>query len=82
MSRGLPSFGAYTGGIPELLSEEFIFSNSYKNIDEICTILKKFDKESMHNQARINFGTSKLYAKEIIEKRRQDFFCLFVKSKR
>lgn len=82
MSRGLPSFGAYTGGIPELLSEEFIFSNSYKNIDEICTILKKFDKESMHNQARINFGTSKLYAKEIIEKRRQDFFGLFVKSKR
>ena len=78
MSRGLPCFGAKTGGIPELLSKEFIFSNSYRNIGEICTILKRFDKETIYNQAKINFETSKFYEKEIIEKRRKDFFDLFV----
>ena len=32
MSRGLPAFGANTAGIPELIEDEFIFSNTRNNI--------------------------------------------------
>src|SRR5699024_4986762 len=46
-SRGLPAFGARTGGIPELLEDDFIFSNTRKNIDEICNILMNFDIDIM-----------------------------------
>jgi len=74
MSRGLPAFGATTGGIPELLDDEFIFSNTQNNINEICDILSKFDKETMKNQAIKNFNMSKNYKKDIIEARRKDFF--------
>ena len=50
MSRGVPAFGARTGGIPELLDEDFIFSNTNSNIDEICRILKSFNKDNMKEQ--------------------------------
>ena len=47
MSRALPSFGANTAGIPELLEPEYIFSNTRRNIDEICNILQSFTKDTM-----------------------------------
>lgn len=74
MSRGLPACGANTAGIPELLEEEFIFSNTRKNIKEICNILLKFNKNIMEEQAKRNYKESKKYSKEIIENRRQNFF--------
>ena len=77
MSRGLPAFGAKTGGIPELLQEEFLFSNTRKNIDEICNILINFDKEKMIKQANFNFKVAKRYDRLTIEKRRQEFFKYF-----
>lgn len=55
MSRALPAFVAKTAGIPELLEQDFIFSNTRKNIDEIVGILKSFDKETMINQSKRNF---------------------------
>mgnify|MGYP001477453972 FL=1 len=77
MSRGLPAFGAKTAGIPELLQEEFLFSNTRKNIDEICNILINFDKEKMIKQANFNFKVAKRYDRLTIEKRRQEFFKYF-----
>ena len=38
MSRGIPAFGAKTGGIPELLPEQYLFRNSSKNINEFFKI--------------------------------------------
>ena len=73
MSRAVPSFGAKTAGIPELLEDDFIFSNSGKNIDEICEILKKFDKTVMCKQAIRNYEESKKYDKDVIEYRRKEF---------
>lgn len=81
MSRGLPAFGANTAGIPELLESKFIFSNTNKNIDEICNILKRFDKESMISQANRNYDESKKYDKHLIEERRSKFFKQFAKTK-
>jgi len=77
MSRGLPAFGARTAGIPELLESQYTFSNTAKNINEICLILKRFDKRSMAEQAMRNYQESKKYDKDIIEKRRQEFMLEF-----
>ena len=74
MSRGLPAFGAKTAGIPELLEQDFIFSNTWKNIDEIIEILMSLDKEVMLKQARRNYAESKKYDKNVIEERRRRFF--------
>lgn len=80
MSRGLPSFGAKTGGIPELLSHEFIFSNSHRNINEIEKILCSFDNKKMLEQAECNFKKSKEYQKEKLEYRRKQFYSKFFMS--
>lgn len=80
MSRGIPAFGAKTGGIPELLEDEYIFSNTRRNIDEICNILKSFNKHSMGIQAKRNYDESKKYDKNIIEYRRKKFFEQFVNN--
>ncbi|MGM0897045.1 MAG: glycosyltransferase [Bacillota bacterium] len=74
MSQGLPSFGAKTAGIPELLENEFIFSNSRKNVSEIIHILRSFSKEKMQSQANRNYQESQKYKKEIIEDKRNRFF--------
>lgn len=79
MSRALPAFGAKSGGIPELLEQEFIFSNTSKNIDEICTILKGFNWSKMEMQARRNYYESKKYDKDKIETRRKAFYDDFEK---
>ncbi|MGR5915177.1 glycosyltransferase family 4 protein [Bacillus pacificus] len=80
MSRGLPALGARTAGIPELLESEFIFSNTKKNIDEICAILKKFNNEVMIAQSNRNYIEAKKYDKEVIETRRKNFFKKFASS--
>ncbi|MBP3917180.1 glycosyltransferase [Clostridium sp.] len=74
MSRGLPAFGAKTGGIPELIDSKYIFSNSSKNINEICEILKNFETEDLKTVAITNFNNSKKYIKNIIDDRRNLFF--------
>lgn len=74
MSRGLPAFGARTGGIPELLEDKYIFSNTNKNIKEIIGILGRFDEYSMIVQAKRNFEESKKYEKKRIDDRRTRFF--------
>lgn len=79
MSRGVPSFGACTAGIPELLERSFIFSNTSNNIKEICDLLHSFDKNNMLVQAERNFKESKKYDKSVIEKRRVTFFEEFKK---
>ncbi|EJM6075230.1 glycosyltransferase family 4 protein [Enterococcus faecalis] len=70
MSRGLPAIGARTGGIPELIVPERIFSNSNKNIDEICDLLKGFSKEKLEKDAKRNFYESKKYVTSKITERR------------
>lgn len=80
MSRGIPALGARTAGIPELLEDKFIFSNTTNNINEICEILMGLDQETMLAQAKRNYIESKKYDKEIIEGRRKVFLKKFVDS--
>lgn len=74
MSRALPAFGARTAGIPELLEQQYIFSNKMNNVSEICNILQSYNKETMIKQAKRNYSESKKYDKTIIEERRMKFF--------
>jgi glycosyltransferase involved in cell wall biosynthesis len=78
MSRGCPCIGSNAGGIPELLDNMFIFSSG--NVKELANILVSLDTEKMIKQAKRNFDFSKGYAKEIIEKRRKEFFQEFAES--
>ncbi|WP_042345882.1 glycosyltransferase [Bacillus massiliigorillae] len=73
MSRGVPALGADTGGIPELLGGEVVFSNKKHNIGEICSILEEFNNEIMVKQAKRNYKEAKKYDKEFIEMRRKKF---------
>lgn len=78
MSRAIPAFGANTAGIPELLQDDFIFSNTRNNINEICSILLSYNKRMMLYQAKRNYKESKRYDKSIIESTRNSFFNEFV----
>jgi glycosyltransferase involved in cell wall biosynthesis len=80
MSRGVPAFGAKTAGIPELLENGCLFSNTRNNIREICSILQSFSREAMTSQAIRNFNESKNYHSGIIEERRNKFFMDFINS--
>ena len=77
MSRALPCIGAKTAGIPELLSNECIFSNSSNEVSEICQILKRMisSSQEMEKLAKINYEESKKYARNILIDRRTRFFC-------
>lgn len=77
MSRGVPSLGANTAGIPELLDKELIFSNTKENLNEISRMLLILNKEKMLEQSQRNYKESQKYKKEIIENRRQLFYTEF-----
>lgn len=80
MSRGIPAAGAATGGIPELLDNQFIFSNSKNTVFEICNILKGLTPKVLEQQAKRNFEAAKEYELGILSKRREDFFRDFFKN--
>jgi len=80
MSKGLPSFGANTAGIPELLESKYIFSNTSKNISEICNILLSLNPTDMLKQSERNYLESQKYNKDVIDNRRNIFFEEFKKD--
>ncbi|MCP1126095.1 glycosyltransferase family 4 protein [Bacillus sp. 3103sda1] len=76
MSRGCPSIGSTTGGIPELLNEQFIFSNG--SVKEICEKLKKMDKKSMYKEAIRSFEKAKEYDYDKLDIKRKTFYQEFI----
>lgn len=78
MSRGLPCIGARTGGIPELLPMNRIFSNTSSNIQEICDLLLSMDKEQMKADALRNHCESKTYEIGKIKLRRDHLLDLLM----
>ncbi|MBS6041958.1 MAG: glycosyltransferase family 4 protein [Clostridium baratii] len=77
MSRGCPSLGSTTGGIPELLNDKFIFNNG--KINEICNILKKIDNKTMLEEAKRSFEKAKEYDKNELDKKSNKFYEEFIK---
>ena len=80
MSRGVPAFGANTGGIPELLSDQYLFSNSSTNINEIIEILNLFQKNTMIQLAEQNYEIAKEYQEKKLQEVRERFYLNFYSS--
>lgn len=75
MSRACPSFGSFTGGIPELLNKEYTFQVG--SVDQICDLLINLDKERMMELARMNFKKAKEYDRDLLDEKRFDFYRKF-----
>jgi len=73
MSNALPCIGSTTGGIPELLDNQFIFSNR-NSVKQIKKLLLKMTKGQMLSQAELNFQNSKKYQIDILEQKRNNFY--------
>ena len=77
MSRGIPSIGSRTGGIPELLDEAFIFNKG--NVKELTKIIDDFTLDLMKKESKKNFSVSKKYMLSNLNARRFDFYFKFLK---
>lgn len=78
MSVACPVFGSNAGGIPELIHSSAIFEKG--NIDQICHLFKNSSKDKMRNEVNHNFQNAKKYRREVLYKRREDFFKLFIEN--
>lgn len=79
MSRGLPCAGARTGGIPELIPAERIFSpGDLGRITEILAALA--DKDTQAEQARQNFERATAYSRDNLNTKRAAFYEKFLQE--
>jgi glycosyltransferase involved in cell wall biosynthesis len=73
MSRGCPAFGSSAGGIPELLSEEYIHEAG--NAEQLASqILDAVKNKTLTKQAETNFKKSHEYTQDILQPIRDDFW--------
>lgn len=75
MSRGLPAFASRVGGMPDLIGDDALFVN--RSINEIANYLAGVDKAEMINMAEKNFNKAKEFDKELLAKKRYDFYAEF-----
>ena len=73
MSRACPAIGSTTAGIPELLSEEVVFTR--KKVKALVKILRNMQSRQLRSQqARRNYLKAFDYQRDIIYNRRNKFF--------
>lgn len=77
MSRGKLSIGAKTGGIPELLSDEYLFKKG--DYHKLCHILERINKEDLIIQGDLNYLKSLQFKKSILDSKRMNFVDKIVK---
>lgn len=80
MSRASISIGSNVGGIPELIDGNCIVEkNDYKGLaNKIEEIIK--NKEFQISIAKTNFNNSKRFEKDILDKKRNEFYEKFLKE--
>ena len=71
MSRGCLCIGTNAGGIPELLSSEYIVPT--RNSSMIAKILMSLNISQLIDQAKINFEKAKEYDREVLNNKRNLF---------
>lgn len=76
MSRGCPALGSTVAGIPELLSADCLFKAS--DVETIVNLLKSMTMDKALRCSKENFEKAKLYDKQVLDKRRDDFFKLVI----
>lgn len=78
MSRGCPSLGAKTGGMPELLNDELTFRKG--DSGEIERILINIDKDILIKESMRSFNKAKEYNTQFLDNKRLDFYTKFKKD--
>lgn len=74
MARGLPAIGARVGGIPELLSDEYLFEKGdFEKLAEIILTLYK-DKDSLRKMSKENIEVAKRYLNSNLNREREGFY--------
>lgn len=74
MSRACPVIASNAGGIPELISKDYVYS--LKDSDRLAILLNSIleNLELLQEMSRDNFLKSKEYTFEVINQRRYNFF--------
>ena len=79
MSRACPVVASDVGGNYELVERDYLFSKG--NILQLIACLKRMMKPDVMKKAAMkNFETAKHYQKEILDKKRDEFYYKFLKS--
>lgn len=78
MSMGCPAIGTNVGGIPELLSSDCIYEAG--NIEALCTKLESFSDQKLKVEAELNFKKANDFQFHVLERRRTDFYDVFLKE--
>ena len=81
MSRACPIIGSKTGGIPELISDEYIFKR--KNVAEISKMIERFisSKNTLKGMAIKNYEKSKKFQSDILIDKRNNFYKMILADK-
>ncbi|MDO5555314.1 MAG: glycosyltransferase [Clostridia bacterium] len=80
MSRGCPIVGMKTGGIPELIDNEFICKKKdYKKMTNKIELLIS-NRDLMKKQANKNFEESKKYLEKDLNDKRKSFLNMIIKE--
>lgn len=78
MSMACPVIGSSTGGIPELVSPEFVFKR--KNVRDLEEKIKKMTKEKMIDESIRSFEKAKEFDKDLLDNKRNSFYLRFKNS--
>lgn len=82
MTKATPCICTRVGGVPELISEEWLFEYNGNEVADLANLITKMDCQKMKDQAQLNFELSKGYNPEILEKRRSEFFSSAIENTR
>ncbi len=80
MSRGLPCYGARTGGIPELIDRSCVCRTNRRIVSEITRFLLEHTKEKAAEMAKRNYTEAQKYAADLLKERQYEFLLEFSKS--
>lgn len=78
MSRGCAVIGSSTGGIPELVPQEYVFKK--KNTDQLFRVLKKAADRKDEEPSQKSLEKAAEFEKDKLEKKRSEFYKLFIEE--
>ena len=79
MSMSCPCIGSTTGGIPELVHEDFVFKR--KSVNDLKMKIIKMIDGNLSNMAKYSFEKAKLYSKNELDKKREAFYYRVLENK-
>ena len=73
MTKATPCICSDVGGIPELISNEFLFSYNGEEVNCLKDLILKMTTERMIEEAKKNYAHAKEYDPELLEQKRSAF---------